>query len=113
MRGEDKQQHDLFSYGSLEDRVPQDHPLRPIRTMVDEALKSLSSTFDELYGSDHEADQRKSNTNPNNPQPILLSVGGPDSEQGERRTTHQRPPESEDRLHKQEYGLLVHFNLPV
>jgi transposase len=50
MRGEDKQQHDLFSCGSLEDRVPEDHPLRPIRTMVDEALKSLSVKFDELYG---------------------------------------------------------------
>jgi len=52
MRGEDKQQHDLFSYGSLEDRVPQDHPLRSIRAMVDEALKSLSPKFDELYGSE-------------------------------------------------------------
>ncbi len=29
MRGEDIQQHDLFSYGSLEERVPADHPLRP------------------------------------------------------------------------------------
>jgi hypothetical protein len=36
MRGEDKQQHGLFSYGSLEDRVPQDHPLRPIRGMGDD-----------------------------------------------------------------------------
>lgn len=46
MRGEDKQQHDLFSYGSLEDRVPQNHPLRPIRGMVDEALNALSPKFD-------------------------------------------------------------------
>jgi len=49
MRGEDIQQHDLFSYGSLEDRVPADHPLRPIRAMVDEALKELSGRFDEMY----------------------------------------------------------------
>jgi transposase len=49
-RGEDKQQHDLFSYGSLEDRNPQDHPLRPIRGMVDEALKALSPNFDAIYG---------------------------------------------------------------
>lgn len=49
MRGEDLQQHELFSYGSLEDRIPENHPLRPIRTMVDEALKDLSARFDEIY----------------------------------------------------------------
>lgn len=50
MRGDDRQQHDLFSYGSLEDRVPPDHPLRPIRAMVDEVLKRLSGQFDAIYG---------------------------------------------------------------
>ena len=49
MRGEDIQQHELFSYGSLEERVPADHPLRPIRVMVDEALKALDKRFDEIY----------------------------------------------------------------
>ena len=39
----------MFSYLSPEDRVPAKHPLRPIRTMVDEALKALSPTFDEIY----------------------------------------------------------------
>jgi len=52
MRGEDIQQQDLFSYGSLEERVPADHPLRPIRAMVDEALKSLDGRFEEIYGED-------------------------------------------------------------
>ena len=52
MRGEDNQQQDLFSYGSLEERVAPDHPLRPIRAMVDEALKGLSPRFDEIYGED-------------------------------------------------------------
>jgi len=56
MRGEDLQQHDLFSYGSLEERVPANHPLRPIRTMVDEALKALDGRFEEIY----DADGRKS-----------------------------------------------------
>jgi transposase len=56
MRGEDIQQSELFSYGSLEERVPLDHPLRPIREMVDEALKALDGRFDELY----DADGRKS-----------------------------------------------------
>ena len=52
MRGEDIQQNELFSYGSLEERVPADHPLRPIRTMVDEALKDMSGRFDEIYGEE-------------------------------------------------------------
>jgi transposase len=52
MRGEDQQQHQLFTYGSIEERIPQDHPLRPIRTMVDAALKQLSGRFDEIYGED-------------------------------------------------------------
>jgi transposase len=52
MRGEDIQQGELFSYGSLEERVPADHPLRPIRAMVDEALKLLDGRFEEIYGED-------------------------------------------------------------
>jgi transposase len=52
MRGEDLQQHELFSYGSLEERVPSDHPLGPIRAMVDEALKDMSPRFDAIYGED-------------------------------------------------------------
>lgn len=56
MRGEDIQQHDLFSYGSLDERVPADHPLRPIRAMVDEALEALDGRLGEIY----EEDGRKS-----------------------------------------------------
>jgi transposase len=52
MRGEDLQQHELFSYGSLEERVPSNHPLRSIRTLVDEALKGMDRRFDEIYGED-------------------------------------------------------------
>jgi transposase len=52
MRGEDLQQHELFSYGSLEERVPANHPLRPIRIMVDEALKALNGRFDKIYDED-------------------------------------------------------------
>jgi transposase len=52
MRGEDRQQDELFSYGSLEERVPNDHPLRAIRAMVDAALKDMSARFDEIYGED-------------------------------------------------------------
>jgi transposase len=52
MRGEDIQQSQLFSYGSLEDRVPANHPLRAIRSMVDEALREMSAGFDEIYPED-------------------------------------------------------------
>ncbi len=52
MRGEDRQQDELFSYGSLEERVPASHPLRPIRIMVDEALKQLDTRFEKIYTAD-------------------------------------------------------------
>src|SRR5450759_845325 len=52
MRGEDQQQHELFGYGSLEERVPQDHPLRPIRAMVDEAMKTMDGRLEEIYPED-------------------------------------------------------------
>jgi transposase len=52
MRGEDIQQSELFSYGSLEERVPEKHPLRAIRAMVDEALGEMSARFDEIYPED-------------------------------------------------------------
>lgn len=51
MRGDDQQQEGVFSYVSLEQRVPKDHPLRVIRKQVDEALAKLSGRFDELYGT--------------------------------------------------------------
>jgi transposase len=41
----------MFSYLSPEDRVPANHPLRPIRLMVDDALKALSPAFRRLYSA--------------------------------------------------------------
>ena len=49
MRGPDQRSDFLFSYLSPEQRVPADHPLRPIRRIVDAALARLSSRFDALY----------------------------------------------------------------
>src|SRR6185295_19551925 len=49
MRGDDLQQTAMFSYISPEQRVPTDHPLRPIRQMVDDVLKNMSRRFAELY----------------------------------------------------------------
>src|SRR5271168_3240949 len=49
MRGKDTQQSAMFSYISPERRIPADHPLRPIRCMVDVALKGLSRSFGRMY----------------------------------------------------------------
>ncbi|HZA65477.1 MAG TPA: IS5 family transposase [Geminicoccaceae bacterium] len=49
MRGEDRESGALFSYVSCEARVPADHPLRPIRAIVDAALEVLSPEFEGLY----------------------------------------------------------------
>ncbi len=49
MRGQDEQQLDVFSYISPEQRVPQDHPLRALRIMADEALRELQPRFNKLY----------------------------------------------------------------
>ncbi len=49
MRGTDLQQGHVFSYLSPEQRVRKDHPLRPIRVMVDPILRQLSRRFDKMY----------------------------------------------------------------
>jgi transposase len=49
MRGIDRQQSHFFSYISPEQRVRQDHPLRPIRTMVDEILNKMSRELGAMY----------------------------------------------------------------
>jgi len=49
MRGADVKQGGMFSYVSLEERVPKNHPLRRMRAMVDTALGELSADFEVLY----------------------------------------------------------------
>ena len=49
MRGADEQSGSMFSYVSLEERVPKDHPLRAIRRITDRALEQLSPRFGALY----------------------------------------------------------------
>ena len=51
MRGEDIHQDHLYSYVSPEQRVPADHPLRPIRQMANIVLERLSPQLDALYSA--------------------------------------------------------------
>jgi transposase len=52
MRGDgiEPQPH-MWSYVPLEQRIPADHPLRPLRAMVDVVLRELSPQFDHLYST--------------------------------------------------------------
>src|SRR5215470_20421468 len=49
MRGGDIHQDQLYSYVLPEQRVPADHPLRPLSQMLDTVLKRLSPLFSTLY----------------------------------------------------------------
>ena len=49
MRGDDQQQSAMFSYVTLEQRIPADHPVRAIRVLADRALAQLDGEFDKLY----------------------------------------------------------------
>jgi transposase len=51
MRGEDLHQDHLYSYVAPEQRVPADHPLRPIRQMANTVLERLSAPLDALYSA--------------------------------------------------------------
>ena len=45
MRGHRERSGSLFSYVSIEERIPASHPLRRIRKLADQALDRLNPTF--------------------------------------------------------------------
>src|ERR1700754_2154343 len=50
MRGNDDQlQSGMFSYVSLEERIPAAHPLRGVRALADAVLTDMSRDFDGMY----------------------------------------------------------------
>ena len=49
VRGADRQTAAMFSYISPEGLMPQNHPLRAIRPLVNAALQRLSPEFDKIY----------------------------------------------------------------
>jgi len=49
MRGLDERSGALFSYVDLDARIPKKHPLRAIRTIVNQALAGISGEFEGMY----------------------------------------------------------------
>jgi transposase len=49
MRGTEEKQLKIFSYISIEEKIPQKHPIRPFRAMVNEILKDMDRDLDALY----------------------------------------------------------------
>lgn len=52
MRGDDTQQLAMLTPVTPDTLVPEDHPIRAIRVIVDRALATLSPTFNAMYGRD-------------------------------------------------------------
>jgi hypothetical protein len=51
MRSPDRQQPDMFSYVSLEEWVPADHPIRKLRVLIDAILGDLDAELAAHYSS--------------------------------------------------------------
>jgi hypothetical protein len=48
MRGDSINQGELFSYVSQESRIPETHPIRKVRKIVDAALAEIEPAFDDM-----------------------------------------------------------------
>ena len=49
MRGRKEEQEQLFSYVGLETYVPENHPLRRVRKVVDQMLAEMDGELEGLY----------------------------------------------------------------
>ena len=49
MRGQDRKSGSLISYVDLDDRIPQKHPLRAMRELVNASLTAMDASFEVLY----------------------------------------------------------------
>jgi hypothetical protein len=96
----------MFSYVSLEERVPQDHPLRAIRRITDRALERLSPRFGTLYVNFGRPSIP--------PEKLLRAPGGGNPTvnfQGQRRrnATHQSATDPDARLYTKARGREAHL----
>jgi hypothetical protein len=51
VRGNDTKQGSMLSLVTPEKRVPEDHPLRQVKTLAEDALRTLSPVFEQMYSS--------------------------------------------------------------
>jgi transposase len=51
MRGGDQKQAAMFSYLTLAQRIPMDHPARQIRVLADRALERMDAELEKLYSA--------------------------------------------------------------
>src|SRR5450755_1682546 len=51
MRGDDEKQAAMYSYVTLAQRIPADHPARQIRVLVDRALERMDAELEQLYST--------------------------------------------------------------
>lgn len=49
MRGESNRQQALFSYVSIEERIPAEHPIRRVKLLCDQVLRKLSEIFEGMH----------------------------------------------------------------
>jgi transposase len=57
MRGADSYTESMFTMSKLDDFVPANHPLRPIRLWLNEALTRMDAVFSPMCESDAKSDQ--------------------------------------------------------
>ena len=51
MRGEEQKQTAMYSYVTLAQRIPAEHPARAIRVLVDRALARMDAQLEQLYST--------------------------------------------------------------
>lgn len=52
MRGLEPSQQQLFSYINLEERIPANHSLRPLKVLMDSILKGMDQQFEAVYSQE-------------------------------------------------------------
>lgn len=73
MRGQDGFTESMFTVLKVDDFLPKDHPLRPIRSWLNDALKRMDDAFARMYETD--AKGGRPNIAPEKPvQALLLQV---------------------------------------